>query len=67
MPIKVSKNRCPQNHFCPSIMVCPSGALSQKGLEAPVVDETKCTDCGKCARYCPTGALSLVKKEGVKV
>jgi ferredoxin len=21
------------------------------------VDRSKCTDCGKCSRHCPTGAL----------
>lgn len=55
----VKKNRCPQNHPCPSIRVCPVGALSQKGYDAPIVDQKKCIKCGKCVRYCPMRALSL--------
>jgi Fe-S-cluster-containing hydrogenase component 2 len=57
--LTVSKSRCPQNHPCPSIRVCPVGALSQKGYSAPVVDEDKCIKCSKCVRFCPMGALAL--------
>jgi Fe-S-cluster-containing hydrogenase component 2 len=57
MAIKVIKNRCPQNHPCPAINVCPVNALKQNGFEAPAIDESKCIDCGKCTRYCPMGAL----------
>lgn len=55
----VSLERCPQNHPCPSIRVCPVGALTQKGFAAPVVDQSKCTQCGKCVRFCPMRALKL--------
>lgn len=55
----VKKSRCPQNHSCPSVRVCPVGALSQKGHNAPVVDMDKCIKCGKCVRFCPTKALTL--------
>jgi ferredoxin len=61
MAITVIKNRCPQNHPCPSIRVCPVGALQQNGFDAPTVDESKCTNCGKCTRSCPMGALRLTK------
>jgi Fe-S-cluster-containing hydrogenase component 2 len=57
MSIKVVTQRCPQNHRCPSIRVCPVGALSQDGYDAPVIDEEKCIDCGRCVRSCPTGAI----------
>jgi ferredoxin len=59
MAIIVIKNRCPQNHPCPSINVCPVDALLQNGFDAPTVDESKCIDCGKCERSCPKGALTL--------
>ena len=55
----VNNSRCPQNHTCPSIRVCPVGALSQKGYSAPVVDEEKCIKCGKCVNFCPMRAISL--------
>lgn len=55
----VNKDRCPQNHPCPSIRVCPTGALKQKGFAAPTVDMDTCVKCGKCVRYCPMRAISL--------
>ncbi|MFA7253099.1 MAG: 4Fe-4S binding protein [Patescibacteria group bacterium] len=57
MPIYVDNNRCPQNHPCPAIKVCPVQALSQTGYGAPEVDSDKCLDCGKCSNFCPMGAL----------
>lgn len=55
----VKKSRCPQNHPCPSIRVCPVGALTQKGFSAPEADMDVCIRCGKCMYYCPMGALVL--------
>ena len=55
----VKVQRCPQNHPCPSLRVCPTNALMQKGFGAPEVDQEKCIACGKCVRYCPMGALVL--------
>ncbi len=57
--LAVSKARCPQNHLCPSVRVCPTGALKQTGYAAPVVDEEKCVKCGSCVDFCPRGALSF--------
>lgn len=57
MAILVDTNRCPQNHPCPSVRICPAGALIQKKFNAPVVDEEKCINCKKCVRYCPMGAI----------
>lgn len=57
--IVVNEHRCPQNHPCPSIKVCPVGALSQKGYDAPKVDMDKCIKCGKCVKFCPIRAISL--------
>ncbi len=55
----VNKKRCPQNHACPSVRICPVGALSQKSHAAPTVDMDKCIKCGKCVNYCPMRALTL--------
>ncbi|MEA4822803.1 MAG: 4Fe-4S binding protein [Clostridiaceae bacterium] len=57
--LHVDKNRCPQNHPCPAVRVCPVGALSQIGFAAPAVDQDKCIRCGKCVKYCPKRALTL--------
>jgi Fe-S-cluster-containing hydrogenase component 2 len=59
MVLRVKQNKCPQNHPCPSVRVCPVGALSQNGYDAPVVDMDKCIKCGKCVRFCPMRALVL--------
>lgn len=53
----VSKESCPQNHACPSVRVCPVGALSQQGYDAPIVDQSACILCGKCVKFCPRNAL----------
>ncbi len=55
--IVVRENRCPQNHPCPSVRVCPVGAITQRGYAAPVVDMDACIKCGKCIRFCPMGAI----------
>ena len=62
MKIIVNKDKCPQNHPCPSISVCPKGAITQKDIfSLPTVDENKCIVCGKCMRFCPKGAFEKVK------
>jgi len=37
--------------------ICPQGAILQDGYGLPVIDKSKCTECGKCAKYCPTKAI----------
>lgn len=58
MNITVKKEKCPQNHSCPAVKVCPVGAISQKGYSAPAIDMDKCISCMKCTRYCPMGAIT---------
>ncbi len=53
----VSDRLCPQNHRCPILSICPAHAIIQDGYGLPVIDKSKCTKCGKCTRYCPTGAV----------
>jgi Fe-S-cluster-containing hydrogenase component 2 len=55
----INSNRCPQNHACPSVKVCPVNALSQKGHNAPTVDMEACIKCGKCVKFCPMRAIAL--------
>ena len=40
---------------------CPAGVC--KELIAYAIDAEACTACGRCARHCPTGAISGPKKE----
>jgi len=57
MALTINPSACPQNHRCPIIRICPAGAISQNGYGLPVIDESKCTECGKCTMYCPTHAV----------
>lgn len=57
--LNIAVENCPQNHKCPAVKVCPVGALSQNGFEAPQIDIDKCIGCGKCAKLCPKKALVL--------
>jgi len=58
MALTISKYRCPQNHRCPLLNICPSDAITQVGNDLPTIDKDKCTECGKCTRYCGMGAVS---------
>jgi len=59
MAISIIANRCPQNHRCPLLNVCPVDAISQNGIGLPVIDKSKCIDCGKCVSHCGMGAMQL--------
>ncbi|HOJ98046.1 MAG TPA: 4Fe-4S binding protein [Termitinemataceae bacterium] len=57
MNITVEARRCPQNHPCPVVRVCPTGAIKQQGFAAPTIDKSKCINCGRCVRFCAYGAF----------
>ncbi|MBF8983137.1 4Fe-4S binding protein [Lutibacter sp. B2] len=59
MKIIVNKDKCPQNHPCPSVRVCPVDAIIQEGYKAPIIDYDKCIQCKKCITYCPMGAFEI--------
>lgn len=46
--------------YATCVRVCPFGAISMNEEELPVVDEDKCTACGKCVSACPKELYSLV-------
>lgn len=58
--LTIITENCPQNHKCPAIRICPKGALSQNGFNAPAIDYDKCIACGKCSSFCPKKALTLL-------
>ena len=62
MPTVIA-SRCPQNHPCPLVRLCPAGAISQKGFAAPVIDADKCLDCGICSKNCGQGAVIEIPVE----
>ena len=56
--IEVDASKCPQDHVCPMIGVCPVCAISQDGFAAPKIDHEKCIACGSCVSMCPYQAFS---------
>ena len=43
MKIIVNPQKCPQNHSCPSIAVCPKNAITQRDIRSlPTIDDAKC-------------------------
>ena len=61
MTLIVHKEKCPQNHKCSSIAVCPAGAITQETIYSlPVVDGDLCIVCGKCIEFCPKCAFEKV-------
>ncbi len=59
MSLVIDKNRCPQNHSCPLVKICPVGAISQNGFDLPVIDAQKCVECGECVEFCGKRAVSI--------
>src|SRR5512142_3358679 len=50
--IAVQSQYCPQNHRCPTLRACPTGALQQQGYDAPTIDAETCIECGRCVSSC---------------
>lgn len=50
--IAVQSQYCPQNHRCPTLRACPTGALKQDGYGAPTIDAESCIECGRCVSSC---------------
>jgi ferredoxin len=57
MPV-VMQHRCPQDHPCPCVRLCPVDALSQEGYAAPKIDKDRCIECEVCIGYCPYQAIT---------
>jgi Fe-S-cluster-containing hydrogenase component 2 len=57
--IKINKERCPEDHFCPIVRPCPTKAISQAGVKAPSIDYEKCIECTLCVKYCPYGVFEI--------
>ena len=60
MKILVNKQKCPQNHVCPSIKVCSKGAISQETpFSLPVVDAENVSFAGSA---CSSAQWARLKK-----
>jgi Fe-S-cluster-containing hydrogenase component 2 len=58
--IIIDKNKCPQDHRCPAINVCPKKAISQVNFSLPEIDQTLCINCSKCINFCPKKAIEYI-------
>ncbi|MHC1691786.1 MAG: DUF362 domain-containing protein [Sphaerochaetaceae bacterium] len=58
-PMHVNNTRCPANHPCPALRICPVGAITQRGYGLPVINKELCIECGKCVRVCPMRAITM--------
>lgn len=56
MPVVVH-HKCPQDHPCPCVKICPVDAVHQEGFHAPEIDKDKCIECGECVSFCPYQAI----------
>ncbi|MFH1722637.1 MAG: 4Fe-4S binding protein [Candidatus Altiarchaeota archaeon] len=59
--ITVDSYKCPQNHHCPMIPLCPQIAIGQECVGLPIVDKEKCTECLICVTNCPKEAFEKKK------
>ena len=63
MKIIVNEQKCPKNHRCPSIDVCPNEAIVQSDIHSlPTINSAKCILCGACIDFCPMGAFEKVER-----
>ena len=57
MAMIIDAVKCPQNHVCPLIKICPLEAISQNGIGLPEIDSDVCVECGECAVHCGMQAI----------
>ena len=57
--IVVLPDRCPQDHICPLLKMCPQKAINQKEFKAPTINNEKCVECLICVENCPYNAVVL--------
>ncbi len=48
---------CARSGTC--VGVCPEDAITLDDQYYPVLDESRCTECGECGRVCPGGAVDF--------
>lgn len=61
MELHVDPDRCPQNHACQLVAICPAQAISQQGQALPVIDGGLCFECEICSMACPLGAVAVTE------
>ena len=67
MALTIDELRCPQDHRCPLIPVCPVGAISQLGDGLTTIDPMKWIACGECITHCGRQAVHKKPEYGQTV
>ena len=57
MAVSIIKARCPQNHPCPAVRVCPGRRADPEGVRRARGRSGNLHRLRKCVRACPRGAL----------
>jgi len=64
MPIAINFKVCDNSPDCLAILVCPTKALYfDKEKKSLVINNLKCTNCGKCIPECEVNAIKFAKDE----
>lgn len=63
--VHIDPTKCLGNGLC--LTTCEVGAISGSSGMISVIDNNKCTRCGKCYEVCPNEAIVKVGAKGMKV
>jgi len=60
MPAIINFKICDNSSECDGPIVCPTKAITwNKNTKTLEINESKCTNCGLCAKACPVGAIKV--------
>jgi carbon-monoxide dehydrogenase iron sulfur subunit len=62
--VRITCLQC-ENAFCQAI--CPSGAITENGAGAKIVNEKNCRGCRMCEMACPIGAITVSHEKRVAI
>lgn len=62
MPVLIDERLCDRSPACGAARACPEKAIWYDHRQQKIeVDNSRCTDCGICTRYCPAKAVVFAR------
>ena len=61
--IIIDKKKCPADHNCPLVILCPVKAITQTGFAAPEINTRICTECKRCVNHCVYKVFTYIEDE----